>query len=74
MMTVNAIAPGFIETDMTGVLTDETKQSFLTGMIPLGRFGAPEDIATGGGLPRVRKRGGLHHRPGAGEWTAASGM
>ena len=43
-VTVNAIAPGFIETDMTGVLTDETKQSFLTG-IPLGRFGAPEDIA-----------------------------
>ena len=43
-VTVNAVAPGFIETDMTGALTEEMKQSFLSS-IPLGRFGAPEDIA-----------------------------
>lgn len=43
-VTVNAVAPGFIETDMTGALTEEMKQNFLSS-IPLGRFGAPEDIA-----------------------------
>ena len=43
-VTVNAVAPGFIETDMTGALTEEMKQGFLSS-IPLGRFGAPEDIA-----------------------------
>ncbi|HBS60144.1 MAG TPA: beta-ketoacyl-ACP reductase [Firmicutes bacterium] len=41
---VNAIAPGFITTDMTRVLTEEVKEGLL-GAIPLGRLGAPEDIA-----------------------------
>jgi 3-oxoacyl-[acyl-carrier protein] reductase len=41
---VNAIAPGFIETDMTGKLTDEIKNALMS-QIPLGRFGQPEDIA-----------------------------
>ncbi len=43
-VTVNAIAPGFIETDMTAVLNAELRQGLL-GRIPLNRFGQPEDIA-----------------------------
>jgi 3-oxoacyl-[acyl-carrier protein] reductase len=40
----NAIAPGYIETDMTDVL-DEEKRSAIAQTIPLGRLGKPEDIA-----------------------------
>jgi 3-oxoacyl-[acyl-carrier protein] reductase len=40
----NAVAPGYIETEMTQVLTDEVKQAFLKG-IPLGRMGAGEEVA-----------------------------
>ncbi len=43
-ITVNAIAPGFIDTDMTAALSDELKQNML-GHIPLKRFGKAEDIA-----------------------------
>jgi 3-oxoacyl-[acyl-carrier protein] reductase len=43
-VTVNAIAPGFIETDMTAVLSDDLKANILK-QIPLGKFGAVEDIA-----------------------------
>jgi 3-oxoacyl-[acyl-carrier protein] reductase len=43
-ITVNAVAPGFIETDMTAVLPEKVRESFLT-MIPLGRAGLPEDVA-----------------------------
>ncbi|WP_400247163.1 3-oxoacyl-[acyl-carrier-protein] reductase [Niallia sp. JL1B1071] len=43
-ITVNAVAPGFITTDMTDKLTEEVKNSMLT-QIPLGQFGRPEDIA-----------------------------
>ena len=43
-VTVNAITPGFIDTDMTAVLNEEVKQRMLAG-IPLKRFGKPEDIA-----------------------------
>lgn len=43
-ITVNAVAPGFIATDMTAVLSEELKQKMLVN-IPLGRFGAAEDIA-----------------------------
>lgn len=44
-VTVNAIAPGFIETDMTAVLPEDVKKEML-GQIPLGRAGKPEDIAS----------------------------
>ena len=44
-VTVNAIAPGFIETDMTAALPDNVKQAMLE-QIPLGRAGKPEDIAS----------------------------
>ncbi|MDQ6675974.1 MAG: 3-oxoacyl-[acyl-carrier-protein] reductase [Acidobacteriota bacterium] len=43
-ITVNAVAPGFIATDMTAGLSDELKAKIL-GNIPLGRFGAVEDVA-----------------------------
>jgi 3-oxoacyl-[acyl-carrier protein] reductase len=43
-ITVNAVAPGFIDTRLTDVLSDELKQAALT-QIPLKRFGAPEDVA-----------------------------
>lgn len=43
-ITVNAIAPGFIDTDMTKSLNEEIKQK-LKEQIPLGKLGMPEDIA-----------------------------
>jgi len=43
-ITVNAIAPGFIVTDMTDVLPDEVKEAML-GRIPLGKFGEATDVA-----------------------------
>ncbi len=43
-VTVNCVAPGFIDTDMTRALTEE-QQSTLKSQIPLGRLGQPEDIA-----------------------------
>jgi 3-oxoacyl-[acyl-carrier protein] reductase len=43
-ITVNCIAPGFIDTDMTKALSEEQHASLLT-QIPLARLGAPEDIA-----------------------------
>ena len=44
-ITVNVIAPGFIETDMTNVLNDEIKKGAVA-QIPLARFGKPDDIAS----------------------------
>jgi len=43
-ITVNCVAPGFIDTDMTRALSEEQKSALL-GQIPLGRLGQPEDIA-----------------------------
>jgi 3-oxoacyl-[acyl-carrier protein] reductase len=43
-ITVNAVAPGFIETDMTAVLSDKVKEAML-GMVPLQRAGTPQDVA-----------------------------
>jgi 3-oxoacyl-[acyl-carrier protein] reductase len=43
-ITVNAIAPGLIETDMTGVLSEEIRQAILQ-KIPIGKLGQPDDIA-----------------------------
>jgi 3-oxoacyl-[acyl-carrier protein] reductase len=44
-ITVNCIAPGYINTDMTANITDENKEN-LYSQIPLGRIGNPNDIAT----------------------------
>ncbi|HEV2527704.1 MAG TPA: 3-oxoacyl-[acyl-carrier-protein] reductase [Thermomicrobiales bacterium] len=43
-ITVNAVAPGFIQTRLTDVLKDEQKAAVL-GQTPLGRFGQPDDVA-----------------------------
>jgi 3-oxoacyl-[acyl-carrier protein] reductase len=43
-ITVNAIAPGFIETDMTSELSEESKAALL-GQIPLGKLGRADDVA-----------------------------
>ena len=43
-INVNAVAPGFVETDMTDVLSDKVKEAFLN-MVPLKRTAKPEDIA-----------------------------
>ena len=43
-ITVNCVAPGFIDTDMTKALPDAAREALL-GRIPLGRLGSPEDIA-----------------------------
>ena len=44
-ITVNTVAPGFIDTDMTRDLPDEQRARLRSG-IPLGRFGTPEDVAS----------------------------
>jgi 3-oxoacyl-[acyl-carrier protein] reductase len=43
-VTVNAVAPGFIESDMTEALGDEVRAAYLA-RIPAGRFGQPEEVA-----------------------------
>ncbi len=43
-ITVNVVAPGYIETDMTAALPEQARQAMLSG-IPLGRPGTPEDVA-----------------------------
>ena len=43
-ITVNTVSPGMIETDMTDGLEDKVRET-LAGQIPLGRFGAPDDVA-----------------------------
>ena len=43
-VTVNVVAPGFIGTDMTGVLKEQVKEAIL-GQIPLGYMGSPDDVA-----------------------------
>ena len=43
-ITANVVAPGFVETDMTAVLPEETQKQYLS-QIPLGRFGLTEEIA-----------------------------
>jgi acetoacetyl-CoA reductase len=44
-ITVNAVCPGFIETDMVQALADDIKKN-LIAQIPVGRFGTPEEVAT----------------------------
>lgn len=43
-VTANAVAPGFVQTDMTAAMTDKAKEA-ASGQIPIGRLGTPEDIA-----------------------------
>jgi 3-oxoacyl-[acyl-carrier protein] reductase len=43
-ITANVVAPGFVDTDMTAVLTDAQKDT-IKQQVPLGRYGSPEEIA-----------------------------
>ena len=43
-ITANAVAPGFVDTDMTAILGDDVRDQAL-GVIALGRFGTPDEIA-----------------------------
>ncbi|MGH3361616.1 MAG: SDR family NAD(P)-dependent oxidoreductase, partial [Nocardioides sp.] len=43
-ITANVVAPGFVETDMTGVLTDEQRDK-IKAQVPLGRYAAPHEVA-----------------------------
>ncbi len=43
-VTVNAVAPGFIDTDMTAALPEAAREAMLS-TIPMGRLGTPEDVA-----------------------------
>ena len=44
-VTVNAVAPGYIDTDMTRNLPEDAKK-YMLGQVPLGRVGSPEDVAS----------------------------
>jgi 3-oxoacyl-[acyl-carrier protein] reductase len=44
-ITVNVVAPGFVDTDMTRVLTDEQRKG-IVAQVPLGRYARPEEIAS----------------------------
>ena len=44
-ITANVVAPGFVETDMTGVLTDDQKQ-MIKDQVPLGRYAVPAEVAS----------------------------
>ena len=43
-ITVNVVAPGFVDTDMTAVLTDDQRTAILAG-VPLGRYAEPDEVA-----------------------------
>ena len=43
-ITANVVAPGFVETDMTGVLTDDQRAA-IKAQVPLGRYAVPEEVA-----------------------------
>jgi 3-oxoacyl-[acyl-carrier protein] reductase len=43
-ITANAVAPGFIETDMTAAMSDKAREA-VVGAVPMGRVGRPEDVA-----------------------------
>ena len=60
-ITVNVVAPGFIDTDMTKSLDDKQREALLRD-IPLQRLGAPQDIAAAV-LFLASAHGGYHHRP-----------
>ncbi|MDN4162119.1 beta-ketoacyl-ACP reductase [Nocardioides abyssi] len=44
-ITTNVVAPGFVETDMTGVLTDEQRDT-IKAQVPLGRYAVPAEVAS----------------------------
>jgi 3-oxoacyl-[acyl-carrier protein] reductase len=59
-ITVNTVAPGFIETDMTRALSEAQRAAYLS-QIPVGRFGTAEEVAQTVAFLASREAG-LHHR------------
>jgi 3-oxoacyl-[acyl-carrier protein] reductase len=72
-ITVNTVAPGFIETDMTRALPAAQREAYLA-QIPVGRFGAAEEVANAV-LFLASREAGLHHRPDAArQWWHVHGL
>ena len=63
-ITVNCVAPGFIETDMTKALSEAAQPAALLAQIPLGRLGQASEIAHAVAF-LASPQAGLHHRHGA---------
>ena len=72
-ITVNVVAPGFIDTDMTRVLPEDQRNAML-GQIPLGRLGEGEDIANARAFSGVAGGRLRHRRNAAREWRHAHGL
>ena len=64
-ITVNAVAPGYIITNMVEQLSDDVRGQVLS-RIPMGRFGSPDDVAEGGGVP-VQPTGVVRDGAGGGD-------
>ncbi len=72
-ITVNTVAPGFIETDMTRALSEAQRAAYLA-QIPMGRFGSAEEVAQAV-LFLASTRGRLHHRADpARQWRHVHGL
>ncbi len=55
-ITVNAVAPGFIETEMVAKMPENVLDG-MRAKVPVGRLGRPEEIAAALSLPRIRRSG-----------------
>ncbi len=72
-ITVNAVCPGMIETEMTGEMDDARREGLLR-CIPAARFGVPDDVAALVAF-LASPAAAVHHRPGAvSGWRAAYGV
>ena len=72
-ITVNAVAPGFIQTAMTDVLTDQQKE-MISQRIPAGRMGMPEEIAAAVAYLASRGSGLCHGRNHPYQWRDGHDM
>ena len=70
-ITVNAICPGYINTEMVQAVPKDVLEKSILPQIPVNRLGEPEEIARARGVP-CRRRCGLHHRLDADRSTAVS--
>ena len=71
-ITVNIVAPGFVDTDMTQALTDEQRTAILAG-VPLGRYASAAGCGGSRVLPGQPRRGLHHRRRATGRWRSGHG-